>query len=383
MFQSTEIIGQNQFRKAQELYESASTALQGTVGFIHTYVDFSNVTVSSEFTSNGQTGYTCSASLGDSFAAGTTDGPGDFDFVQGTNSTSTNPYWNFIAQFLSEPTAQEIACQAPKPILLNTGDMTLPAPWTAKILPIQMFRIGQLVIVGVPGEFTTMSGRRLRNTVLQTLIANGAADNDTVIVIAGLSNAYSHYITTFEEFSFQRYEGASTLYGPHTLAAYQQEFSKLATAFALGKSYPPGPTPPDLSYNTYDFLPPVIVDEPPIFGSFGQVYSDVKADYELGDIVTVIFYGANPRSDFKTQQTFLTVEMIDNGVWTVIATDGDWETKFMWQRHYLAESLITITWEIPENTTPGTYRIRTFGSSKDILGNLTPYQGTSSVFIVN
>ena len=30
----------------------------------------------------------------------------------------------------------------------------------------------------------------------------------------------------------QRYEGASTVYGPYTLVAYQQEFSKLAAALA-------------------------------------------------------------------------------------------------------------------------------------------------------
>lgn len=41
-------------------------------------------------------------------------------------------------------------------------------------------------------------------------------------VIAGLTNTYSSYITTFEEYGVQRYEGASTLYGPHTLDAYIQ-----------------------------------------------------------------------------------------------------------------------------------------------------------------
>jgi Neutral/alkaline non-lysosomal ceramidase, N-terminal len=42
------------------------------------------------------------------------------------------------------------------------------------------------------------------------------------LVIAGLTNTYSSYITTFEEYGVQRYEGASTLYGPHTLDAYIQ-----------------------------------------------------------------------------------------------------------------------------------------------------------------
>ena len=54
-----------------------------------------------------------------SFAAGTTDGPGMFGFLQGT--TTDNPFWNKVRDFLSEPTQEEIECQAPKPILLNTG----------------------------------------------------------------------------------------------------------------------------------------------------------------------------------------------------------------------------------------------------------------------
>ena len=42
------------------------------------------------------------------------------------------------------------------------------------------------------------------------------------VVIAGLANTYSSYITTFEEYAVQRYEGASTIFGPHTLDAYIQ-----------------------------------------------------------------------------------------------------------------------------------------------------------------
>lgn len=46
----------------------------------------------------------------------------------------------------------------------------------------------------------------------------------------------------------QRYEAASTLYGPHTLAAYQQEFDNLVTGMALNETSLPGPTPPNLNY---------------------------------------------------------------------------------------------------------------------------------------
>jgi neutral ceramidase len=95
-----------------------------------------------------------------------------------------------------------------------------------------------------------MSGRRLRNTVRGVLEQYGVADENSFVVIAGLSNAYSHYITTYEEYSFQRYEGGSTLYGPNTLSAYQQEYAKLAAALAQGLSYPAGPSPPDLANKT-------------------------------------------------------------------------------------------------------------------------------------
>ena len=50
---------------------------------------------------------------------------------------------------------------------------------------------------------------------------------DTKVMLAGLSNVYTHYITTYEEYQKQRYEGASTIYGPHTLKAYLQQYANL------------------------------------------------------------------------------------------------------------------------------------------------------------
>jgi hypothetical protein len=42
------------------------------------------------------------------------------------------------------------------------------------------------------------------------------------VVVSGLTNTYASYVTTWEEYQAQRYEGASTLYGAHTLGAYIQ-----------------------------------------------------------------------------------------------------------------------------------------------------------------
>lgn len=107
--------------------------------------------------------------------------------------------------------------------------MSFPYAWQPSILPTQLLKIGPVVIAGVPAEFTSMSGRRLR-----AAIKNKFKDFkiDVNVAIAGLSNAYSSYVTTFEEYQIQRYEGASTIFGPHTLDAYIQQFMMLSAHMA-------------------------------------------------------------------------------------------------------------------------------------------------------
>ena len=60
-------------------------------------------------------------------------GPGAFDFKQGdTNGTI---FWRVVRDFLKDPSAEQIACQAPKPILLDTGSVHIPYEWCA--LPLK------------------------------------------------------------------------------------------------------------------------------------------------------------------------------------------------------------------------------------------------------
>lgn len=118
MFESTQIIGDKQYQFAKQLMAQATEEVTGPIDYRHSFVDMStlNVTLSS-----GDQVTLCTPAMGYSFAAGTTDGPGMFDFTQGT--TTGNIFWNKVRNFLSKPTPQEIACQRPKPILFNTGDL--------------------------------------------------------------------------------------------------------------------------------------------------------------------------------------------------------------------------------------------------------------------
>ena len=78
------------------------------------------------------------------------------------------------------------------------------------IFPISISRVGQFLLLNVPAEFTTMAGRRLRNAARLSLMSH-KIDQQPIIVIAGLANSCSSYLTTKEEYIGQRYEAASTL----------------------------------------------------------------------------------------------------------------------------------------------------------------------------
>jgi neutral ceramidase len=41
-----------------------------------------------------------------------------------------------------------------------------------------------------------------------------------------------------------------------------------------------------------------------------------------------------------------------------------------------------VQWQIPEWTTPGTYRIKLFGDAKTLFGGLMPFTGASNEFMV-
>lgn len=379
MFDSTRIIGENQFNKALQLFNEATEPLSGPVDFRHTYTDMSKQQVVLEDNSVVQT---CKPAMGYSFAAGTTDGPGAFDFTQGT--TKGNPFWDFISSLIKKPSKKQVACHKPKPILLDTGEMSLPYAWQPDVLDTQILRIGELIIIAVPAEFTTMSGRRTRNAVAAALTNAGFPDTP-LPVIAGLANDYADYVTTFEEYQVQRYEGGSTVYGPHTLQAYIQVYSNLSVALAKGESVIPGPNPPDLMSKQLSFLPPVVYDEHPIGKKFGDCVRQPLSKYKPGQSVKVTFVGANPRNDRKSESTFLEVQFKEmSGNWTVEYTDAHWETRFRWRRTstVLGHSEVDIQWDIPDNQKPGTYKISYYGNSKPLVGKISPFSGETKPFVV-
>ena len=410
---STFEIGTRQFEGARSLFDNSSafTAVTGSaVKSLHQFVDFSNF----QFVlSNGTTARTCPAALGYSFAAGTTDGPGAFDFKQADpGDPNANPLWAVVSDLLHAPNDTQKECQGLKPILLDVGETNTPYPWAPNIVDVQMFRVGQFFIIISPGEATTMSGRRWREAV-QTSAAESFGDLndiDPVVVLGAPANSYTHYIATPEEYSVQRYEGASTLYGPYTLDAYLNlSVTLLPYLDTSAKRIPifdPGPPPPLNVNKSLSFITGVVVDNAGILTSFGDQVTAPKPNYNLGDSVSVTFVGANPRNNFRLGGTFAAVDRFNytTKTWQQIRDDADWSLLYEWRRvsTVLGTSEVTITWETKWETDAwkgsedavvnhgdlmarqselkGLYRIRYNGDSKSLGGTISAFEGKSDEF---
>ena len=420
----------------------------GTVGSAHAWLPIGRgLEVDGEFTRDGRPGVTASPALGYSFAAGTTDGPGADGFLQSdtcqcvadsvvpeTKPDGKRKKRRFLGALASwvvggfrlwgvPREAQE--AHAPKPILIHFSNEA--APWVSLDVPVQMMRIGTLLIAAVPAEVTTMAGRRIRERVLAAVTA--ASNDDTVdweVIVTGLANGYAGYVTTPEEYDAQRYEGASTLYGQHTLGAYTQTLVRLTTELVQAPTTPttsdavraqtshtsaqtrsqtsrePGPAP---RWGLQSAVPPVDMRWPP-WRQFGDCLEDVHvgggdggaAGGDVNDprsdgrpriviagasgaagTVTGVFVAGRPRRAALPGclGSYLVVERLLRGCgldglessfprWVVMATDDDLSTTVEWTAvgPLGLGSRLALTWSPPVGTPPGCYRLGVKGAAR-------------------
>lgn len=73
--------------------------------------------------------------------------------------------------------------------------MTFPYAWQPNITPVQLLKVGQLIITALPGEFTTMSGRRMRDALAQVFLLSYQAFIDIMWTI---SRYYYHYSSDYQ-----------------------------------------------------------------------------------------------------------------------------------------------------------------------------------------
>jgi neutral ceramidase len=416
---SNAISALKQFAKAVEIFGSGN-AITGPVDFRLFTIPIIDITVEDPVVLaslnhpdelDAAVKKTCSGALGPSFGGGAEDGPGpgeegircdsdpdalgaafaDFDSASnlglegfpGGFPRNATPIGNTFSVTAGcnvgmIPTeAGDFSCHAEKPILLPRGGSTVR---------LQMFRIGQLVVLGVPWEVTTISARRIKTLLLQELAPAGV---DT-IVIAGLVNDYTHYLTTREEYASQQYEGASNIYGPWSLAVVSQEALKMARAIKNGTELD---SPPAIS-NRISLTPSDGPTEAPNpAGSPGDVITQPTTQVSQGDTVTALFVAGHPRNNLRLQQSYAYIERQNTtGGWEVIVEDRDPSLIYAWlarnkpsaagEYPISSDGNGEVQWAVPGSAIPGTYRVRVVGSSRS-SGALIPYEGISDNFVIS
>lgn len=267
--QSATYNGNLQYQKAKELVFQPSTSQTLTKGGISSflrYYDFSNVKIDTCFSHTKEVKFTSPSCMGMSMLGGSLiDGPAAPLAVVNLGKK--------IARFIrkkelarakkrNDAWAEEIRrkyqAQGKKDIIMENGarkilgttnikhlfipgfaDETLKTfklqhrqnalgekPWTPQILPLQFLQIGNVVLVAFPFEITTTAARRLQQSIAENYKTEGISE----VILCPYSNAYSGYITTYDEYQVQLYEGGHTVFGEYSLAALQMLFQDLLKA---------------------------------------------------------------------------------------------------------------------------------------------------------
>ncbi|ORZ09921.1 Neutral/alkaline nonlysosomal ceramidase [Absidia repens] len=409
--ESNRMIGENQAVKAVELYLDAKGKNEHIVkGPVDAKQVYWNVPQTNILQPDGSIHSLCAPAMGLSFIAGTTDAEPGIGVYQET--THIPWYWRIIRSFIKSPSQAQVSCHAPKPILFDTGEINFPHSWQPHILELQLLRVGNVYIAGVPAEFSTMSGRRLRKAIKETIIQHTGCDTESIkVILSGPANGYSSYVTTFEEYQMQRFEGAATVYGPHTLEGYIQVFQALATSMMTqqpvntpdsfitsSEQLPPLTTKFDSRKMTmegrrmfFDLTPRRGTDHPTLSFHFGDVIHDIpKRHYHMttsdATLLSVSFVAGNPRHNPQPDGTFLTVERKrPDGSWEVIRNDHDYDTRFQWRlkSKLFGQSEAIIGWEINNETEHGVFRMGYFGHHKEFISRMIKaHHGYSQEFTI-
>jgi neutral ceramidase len=227
------------------------------------------------------------------------------------------------------------APQGPKMPALG-GDVTGEVP---EAVPIMTVRLGDRLIVSVPGEITAEMGRRLGASVMTAVEGSGIRD----VVISGLANEYLSYFTTPREYDRQHYEGGATLFGRLASNLLAERLTDLARRLAEGRAAP----------SPYLFDPTNGVRL--TTGAFDSGATEAKAVTQPAAVdrlqqVHFRWRGAPNGRDRPLDRAFVSIERWDDG-WQGVADDLG--LQLLWTVH---GGTYDARWQVPHSAPLGTYR---------------------------
>jgi neutral ceramidase len=184
-------------------------------------------------------------------------------------------------------------------------------------VPLTAARVGDRLLVTVPGEATAELGRRTRAAALAASRAAGIAR----VVVAGYANEYASYFTTPEEYGAQHYEGGTTVYGPASGPFVTASLAELAAALAGGRAAP-APYPFDATLGMRPTAAPY-----PGGARRGRVVGRPRATARLGHAV-LRWRGGEAGTDRPLDEPFVRVQRRAGRGWRTV--DDDLGLRILW-----------------------------------------------------
>jgi neutral ceramidase len=222
-----------------------------------------------------------------------------------------------------------------------------PAPWSSNVR-LQALRIGDRLLLTVPGEPSVEAGRRMRAEARRVAPAD---IRDSLVV--SLANGYHGYFTTPEEYEQQHYEGGHTVFGKHTTLLVERTHEELARQLrerGTGSSGPAGERP-------------ARVDAPVGAGAeAGELELAPPDVVERFDVVRFAWRGGMLGRDRPVGSAFLRLERLDEGTWRTTATDLG--RGFVWQERL---GRYEGRYDVPADARAGRYRLRVTAARYELL----------------
>jgi neutral ceramidase len=217
----------------------------------------------------------------------------------------------------------------------------LPGDDLPKAVPIVAARIGDHVVVTVPGEMTAEMGRRVRQSVLNTVSGSGVR----AVQLSGLANEYLSYFTTPEEYDRQHYEGGSTVFGQTSSNLLRDELTNLSGRLVRGEpapdAYPLDPTnglkPDGAQY--------------PLGPESATALSQPVATRRL-QRASFAWQGGERGFDRPLDRAFVRVQRQIGTKWRTV--DSDLGLSMLWEVD--GAGRYTARWEVPRSAPRGFYR---------------------------
>jgi hypothetical protein len=212
---------------------------------------------------------------------------------------------------------------------------------------LQVLRLGDRVLLNVPGEPSVEMARRLVAAVRPAL-PRGVEE----AFVVGLANGYLGYLTTPEEYEQQHYEGGHTVYGQWTSLLARNVLVELTSALAAGKPAAEPYEQPSLGGTdpgTRD-----VGDG----GVEGELTTEPPAAVLRHGLVDIAWQGAQGGVDRPVDTPFLVLERSVGSGWRTV--DTDLGNRFVWEE---SDGAYTARYDVPADAATGRYRLRVVSGS--------------------